>query len=121
MTRNMIVALTVVGALAALARGDSMPGDYLADGQFKHAIVIRDVQGGFAGFTGRMWQIEPDGSWSTGTVFNQKIKVEHKGKLTKDQLAGLAKDFAKYDLAALKDMGKANVNPHVVTITWGKH
>src|SRR5262249_48891419 len=61
MNRNAI-ALTVLCAVALAARGDSTPGDYVADGQLKHAIVIRDVQGGFAGLTGRMWKIDTDGS-----------------------------------------------------------
>src|SRR5262245_30621019 len=115
-------AIIVLALLAAVpCPGQDKTADYLtAGGQLKQPLHIRDVQGGFAGFTGTAWRIEADGQWSVARVFNKKEEVQGQGKLTPAQLVGLAKELAKYDLANLKTEGKASVNPHVVTITWGR-
>ncbi len=103
-----------------VARGKAEP--YLTpDGKLRQVLEIRDVQGGFAGFTGKNWRITPDGEWTRARVFNQKLDIEAKGKLPRDKLAALAKDLAQYDLDGLKNFGKVGVNPHVVTIKWGNH
>jgi len=119
MIRQLMWLLALV-LIVAPCRGDSEPKDYLGDGKLKEPLEIRDVQGGFAGFTGKMWRIEPDGKWTMGSVFQQKVKEEAKGQLSAKQLEALAKDLARFDLSGLKDQGKAKVNPHVVTIKWGK-
>lgn len=97
--------------------------DYLtADGQFKETLQLKDVQGGFAGFTGWLWQIEKDGKWRKNQVFNQKLTLKEEGNLSKEQMMTLAKELAKYDLLNLKGNNKnVGANPHVVTIEFGKH
>ena len=112
--------LLLTGALFAASGADDKLDEYLTkDGKLTRALEVRDVQGGFAGFTGRVWTVDPAGRWTTGRVFNQKIDVEKKGELTKEQLAALAKELARHDLANLKSEGKPTTNPHVVTIKFG--
>lgn len=117
---RFLLAASLALTAMSQATADSKPGDYLADGKFKERLEVRDVQGGFAGFTGRFWVVEPDGSWSSGMAFNEKLKVESSGKLSKEQMSQLADALAKYDLASLKSTGKAGANPHVVKVQWGK-
>jgi hypothetical protein len=102
--------------------GLMVPSGFAADPARDAALMrleIKDVQGGFAGFTGQLWVIEPSGQWSRSRVFNEKIEVEQKGMLSKDELAKLARALARYDPATLKSTGKVGVNPHVVTIKYG--
>jgi hypothetical protein len=99
--------------------------DYLTkDGKLKQRLELREVQGGFAGYTGTYWVIETDGSWSTGQVFmhspETKTSSAAKGQLTAAQLAGLAKVFAQHGLAELPNHGEAHVNPHILTVQFGK-
>jgi hypothetical protein len=118
-TRLPLVLLLVLGVSARAAEKGN---DYLTrDGKLKERIEVRRLQGGFAGFTGTYFEIEPDGSWSTGAVGPQHKKGEPKarGKLTARQLAGLAKELARQDLAGLRDHGKAPVNPRVLEIRYG--
>jgi hypothetical protein len=106
--------------LAAPARADE-PASYLTkDGQLAQTLEIIDVQGGFAGFTGTAWVVEPSGKYAVYRVFNQKRDELGKGELSKEQLAALAKELDRYGAADLKGLGKPMTNPHVVTVKWGK-
>jgi hypothetical protein len=112
--------LLFVTALPAPAGKDA--GDYLTkDGQLKHALDILDVKGGFAGFTGTQLTVQPEGTWKSAAVALNQSKLVSEGKLTPKQLADLAKSLAKYDLLHLPDEGKVMVNPHLITLTFGKH
>ncbi len=121
MRRSMCVLLFVfAGWGLSGVRADEKPGDYLKDGKLKEAVEVRKLQGGFAGFTSTYCRIEPDGSWSTGAVLpRDKVQEKAKGKLTAEQLAGLAKEFAKFDLAHLPNHGEAVTNPKVVRVRFG--
>jgi hypothetical protein len=106
----------VLFALPATAKDDDTKNDRLSD-----PLEIVDVQGGFAGFTGTFWKIEPSGKWTSGRVFKQKHEVKQTGQLDKEQVSNLAKQLAKYDLKTLKSMkGRPTANPHIVTIKFGK-
>src|SRR5262245_44444635 len=120
MTRAFVV-LSICAVLQAPCMGQGKEGDYLSDGKLKETLEIRDLQGGFAGFTGKMWKIEPDGKWMMGSVFRLKVKDVAQGKLSEKELADLAKELARFDASNLKDQGKVTTNPHVVRIKWGKH
>ncbi len=122
-TLTRAVASLALGLLAAAWAVAADAGDYLTqDGKLKETLDLTDVQGGFAGFTGKGYVVEPSGEWKLLKVFNDKKDVEAKGTLSKEQLAALAKELAAYDLAGLADTkaGKAGANPHVVTVHWGK-
>ena len=114
----VVAVMAAGGVLSAADKAD----DYLKDGKLKQTLEVNDVQGGFAGFTGKQWVVEPSGEWRISSVFNKRLTVEKKGTLTKEQMASLAKDLAKYNLSGLagKTEGKVMVNPHVVTIKFGK-
>jgi len=122
MRRSALFSLPLLFVTALPVSAGKDASDYLTkEGTLKHALEILDVQGGVAGFTGTLLSVQPDGAWKrTGVVFN-KSKTLGEGQLTKTQLADLAKGLAKYDLLHLADEGKPMVNPHNVTITFGKH
>jgi hypothetical protein len=117
-----ILALTLFLVTTQPAPAGKDASDYLTmEGTLKHTLEILDVQGGFAGFTGTLLEVEPDGAWKrTGVNFN-KTKTLGEGQLTKAQLTDLAKGLARFDLLRLADEGKTMANPHNVTITFGKH
>ena len=97
------------------------PADYLKDGKLKEPLEVTQLQGGFAGFTGTYYAIEADGAWSTGSVLKGKNgDPKASGKLTGEQLAQLAKELAKQDLAKLPSYGAPKVNPKVLKIRFGK-
>jgi hypothetical protein len=112
--------LFLAGVAPAFAQGKA--SDYLAkDGKLTGTLEVRDVQGGFAGFTGRAWRIEPSGKWTISGVMNETLEAQAKGNLSKEQLAALARDLARYDLKALPSKGpkRPMANPHVVTVKFG--
>jgi hypothetical protein len=114
-------ALLAFSFLAQPAPAGKDTMDYLTgNGQLKAVLVLKELQGGFAGFTGWQWQVEPDGQWKKFQVFNEKLTEKEKGQLSKEQLASLAKELAKYDLLHLQKKGKVSVNPKTVTVKFGK-
>src|SRR4051812_43543871 len=105
----------VLFALPAAAKDDYTRNDRLSD-----TLEIVDVQGGFAGFTGTFWKVEPSGKRRSGRVCGEKQEVNQWGQLNKEQVSDLAKQLAKYDLKTRKTMkGSPMANPHVVTIKFG--
>jgi hypothetical protein len=88
--------------------------DYLKDVKLKERIEVRDVWSGFNGSGYRYCAIETDGTWSSGTgigtPFSKRTETA-RGKLTPEQLLGLMKDLARYDLASLPDHGEMVFDP----------
>ncbi|MBP64099.1 MAG: hypothetical protein CMJ62_21480 [Planctomycetaceae bacterium] len=87
-------------------------------------MTLKDAQGGFAGFTGVLWTVRPDGSWDRKLFINRKIrKADQQGKLTAKELRSLADILAHAQVDKFPPkMGKfRGANPHVVTLSWGKH
>jgi hypothetical protein len=120
---SAIAGLSLLALAAGPAGAGKAAGDYLTeDGKLKYELEIRDVQGGFAGFTGTAVKIEPGGGWTRYQVFKGRLTPKGKGKLSAAQLKSLAEDLARYDALHLKD--KADVpmaNPRVVTVQFGNH
>lgn len=101
--------------------GDSIYLD--EDGKLRHDLVLKDAQGGFAGFSGQIITIEPDGSWRRQPFLNANVrKAEAEGKLESEKLTAVAAQLEKFDFNSLPEkMGKpTGVNPHVFTISFGK-
>lgn len=96
--------------------------DYIKDGKLTKTLKLTQLQGGFAGFTGFEYTIEPDGTWSTQSLFNQKKTPKDKGKLTAKELESLAALLAKNDIEKLpaKSGKQPGANPHTITIEFGK-
>src|SRR5438046_2571658 len=107
-----LTALLAV-VLAVLAHAEDKPEDYLTkEGRLTQTLEVIDVQGGFAGFTGNAWVVEPNGKWVHYRVMNQKRDVLAKGELNKEQLAALAKELTRNEAATLpsKDLSKGGAN-----------
>jgi len=117
--RHLPSVLAVVFCVCSPAQADV--SDYLTpDGKLKHPLEVKQVQGGFAGFTGVVFVVQADGKWTKGSVFNQEVKPLASGQLNGDQLKGLAAELDKYKLLTLKSEGRVMVNPSVVSVTFGK-
>jgi hypothetical protein len=118
----LLSAVLSTGGLSPAWAGEQ-PGDYLTKaGMLKERLEVFELQGGFAGFTGTYHTIAPDGSWSTGSVLpprEEKGEPKAKGKLTSAQLAKLAQELARHNLANLPNHGKPVVNPQVIKIRFG--
>jgi hypothetical protein len=120
--RTIPVFLLGLGLLA-IATVTSHADDYLTkDGKLTEKLKIVQLQGGFAGFTGMEYIIEPDGTWTAASVFQKKTTPKSNGKLTAKELEKLAAILKKYDLAKLPEKsGKAaGANPKKLNIEYGK-
>jgi len=87
-------------------------------------FLTKDGQGGFVGISGLIWTVRPDGSWDRKRYINRTMrKPDQQGKLTAKQLQSLANVLAHAQVNKLPPkMGKfREANPHVVTLSWGKH
>jgi len=94
------------------------------DGKLTDTLTIQDGQSGFAGVTGFVWTVRPDGSWDRKRFINARMnKPDQQGKLTAKQLQAMADVLAHAQIHKLPDrLGKfRGANPHVVTLTWGKN
>lgn len=110
-------------ALLALGSNSLLAQDYLTkDGKLTQQLKVVQLQGGFAGFTGVQFTIAPDGSWTSESIFNEKITPKNKGKLSEKDLANLGAILEKYDLAKLpaKSGKQPGANPHTITFEFGK-
>jgi len=93
------------------------------EGKLKRTLVFKDAQGGFAGFSGHILTIEPDGSWQRQPFLNEDVReADQQGMLSANQLANLAHKFEQHDLLGLPEkIGKdVGANPHVFSISFGK-
>ena len=92
------------------------------DGKLSATLTLKDVQGGFAGFTGVIWTIRPDGSWDRKRIISRTTqKPDLNGKLSAKQLRQIADVLTHAQVDKLPArLGKfRGVNPHVVTLGWG--
>lgn len=114
--KTCMFALVALPLFAVLVYGDDKPF------HLESTLEISDLQGGFAGFTGMKWSVEPSGKWSASSVVGRTEKVTKTGELSKKDLHELEKELAKYHLKGLKDSTDpgAKVNPHVVEVKYDK-
>jgi hypothetical protein len=113
-----VIALLQWGLVAGGASGD----DYLTkDGQLTQRLKIVQLQGGFAGFTGMQYIIDPDGAWTAESVFKQKLTPKGKGKLSTKEVAKLATFLDKCGLDKLPEKSgvQPGANPHTVNLEYG--
>src|SRR5262249_31746431 len=108
-------------ALLVLLAGAASSDDYVKDGKLTESLSVQDLQGGFAGFTGKQYTITTDGKFLEANVFNKKTTVVRKGTLTKKQITAVGKALAKYEPDKLKNTGKPTTNPHTISIAYGKN
>ena len=123
MKQIVLIAFTLLFADALEAA--LSPDKFLTKGgRLTATLTLKDGQGGFAGFTGSIWTVRPDGSWDRKRFINRTMrKADQQGKLTTKQLYSLADVLAHAQVDKLPPkMGKfRGANPHVVTLSWGKH
>lgn len=116
------IMLTLV--CLVFADGNLVGQDYLTkDGKLTNRLKVVQLQGGFAGFTGVQYTVAPNGSWTSETIFNEKITPKDKGKLTEQDVAKLGALLKKYELTKLPEKSGAEpgANPHIITVEFGKH
>ena len=63
-------AFVAIVAFATTAIADDNPY-HDKDGRLRQELVLIDSQGGFAGFSGQRWTIEPDGAWQRQPFLNR--------------------------------------------------
>lgn len=119
----MLNASSMGNIPSALPRAqDQKSHGYLTEkGHLTHKLQVKQVQGGFAGDTGWLWTVEPNGQWKKFSVFNEKLTLKAQGTFDKKQRKALANQLAKYNLLKLPAMtGKPTVNRQLLTVQFGK-
>jgi hypothetical protein len=91
------------------------------DGQLTARVELKDAQGGFAGFSGTLWTIEPDGTFRVSQFLNEKVHgPDRTGQLTQESLTRLAEVLVVQDFLGLPmELGhQLRVNPHRLTLSF---
>ena len=102
-------------------------GDKKEDGKktsIPFPIVIRDAQGGFAGFSGNQLTIEKGGVWKKQPFLNENLReATAKGKMKEEQFGKLAKILAEYKITQMpKELGApVGANPRVISVQIGEY
>lgn len=125
-----LVLCLMSGFPAEAGPGGDDVSAYLKEGagpaRLKEPLTLREEQDGFAGKSGKIRTIEPDGEWRLDqfrTVDGkEEITGTTSGKLTPAHLDALAKDLATHDLMGLPEKlgGDEPVNAHKVILQFGK-
>ena len=85
-------------------------------------LVLKDVQSGFAGETGRVWTISPDGGYTVARQIGLKeLEPDQQGRLTPEQWAQLKTLLDRMAVMALpRQLGGApQVNARRITLSYG--
>jgi hypothetical protein len=85
-------------------------------------LVLEDIQGGFAGETGRIWTIAPDGSYTVARQIGLKVlEPDKQGWLTPEQRARLKVSLDRMAAVALPQQlgGGPQVNARRITLSYG--
>ena len=122
MKQIVLIAFTL---LFARTTQSALPRDKFLtkDGKLSATLTLKDVHGWFAGFTGVIWTIRPDGSCDRKRIIGRTTqKPDLDGKLNAKQLQQIAGVLAHAQMDKLPArLGKfRGANPHVVTLGWGK-
>lgn len=120
----LLTGFTVASGAFAGEGGKSSSKFLTKDGKLTAPFSLKDTQGGFAGFTGKLYSIKPDGAWTITRVFNRrKYKPHAFGKLSAKQLRTLAAALKanRVDKLPATSGSRAQANPLVITVAFGKH
>ena len=91
-------------------------------GKLQSSLTLRDSQGGFAGYSGEVWTIAPDGHFTIAHFLNDKIAAPHRQRdLSLAELKSLARVLCKNHLLQLPDSlgSEPKVNPHSLNLSFG--
>jgi len=84
-------------------------------------LVVKDLQSGFAGETGRVWTISPDGGYTVARQIGLKVlEPDQQGRLTLEQRAQLKALLDRMAVTALpRQLGSApQVNARRITLSY---
>ena len=85
-------------------------------------LLVKDLQSGFAGETGRVWTISPDGSYAVARQIGLNVlDPDKQGRLTPEQWAQLKTLLDRMAVMALpRQLGGApQVNARRITLSYG--
>ena len=84
-------------------------------------LVLKDLQGGFAGETGRVWTISPDGGYTVARQIGlKKLEPDQQGRLAPEQWAQLKTLLDRLAVTAPRQLGGApQVNARRITLSYG--
>ena len=85
-------------------------------------LVVKDLQSGFAGETGRIWTISPDGGYAVSRQIGLKVlEPDKQGRLTPEQWARLKALLDRMAVVALPQQlgGGPEVNARRITFSYG--
>ena len=85
-------------------------------------LTLKDSRGGFAGYTGTVWTIAPDGSFTVSRFVNAAVHDPHRrGHLTPEQQSILSRLLVEKGATSLPArIGEpAQVNPHQIILECG--
>jgi hypothetical protein len=119
---QMLTCGLLLTVVIAPARAGDKADFYLKDGKLKERIeVLNDgIQTDGLGRSGSSIVVEPDGSWTFHLVGKDiKRQESEKGKLTREELAQLAKALAQHDLTRLPNHTGKRGFASYTTITFG--
>jgi hypothetical protein len=121
MFRTML-CVVLLSLVASAAHGDERWESYFKEGKLTAALEVHELQGGFAGFTGKYYTIARDGSWTSGDVGpnEQREKPAASGKVKEKELQAIAVALAKNDLGNLPNHGTPITNHTITRIIFGK-
>jgi hypothetical protein len=105
--------------LPAAGQPDPLAAYLAPDGRLRAPLEVRDEKKGFGVFAGMVYRVEPDGRWTVTEIVRRQPYLRGQGQLPREDLKKLAQALARYDLLSLPNVGRPNVNPHVLTIVFG--
>ena len=119
--------LCPVLAAAALRVGLVLPGFLISgmnmaqESSQSAPLVLKDVQGGFVGETGRVWTISLDGGYTVARQIGlRKLEPDQQGRLTPEQWAQLKTLLDRLAVTAPRRLGGApQVNARRITLSYG--
>ncbi|MBW3540996.1 MAG: hypothetical protein KY476_12055, partial [Planctomycetes bacterium] len=92
-------------------------------GRLREPLVLKDAQGGFAGFSGYIWTISPEGNWRREPFLNRDVRQpDALGRLSGEELRALADALAEAHFLKLppKLGDEPSVNPHIYELKFGQ-
>lgn len=118
----VLAALILADCQEVNARGN-MGGFLTPDGKLAETLELQDAQEGFAGLSGEILTVQPDGTWRIARFLNDRVEEPHRrGRLSAKELKALAGVLAEQDFSELPSVvGQApEVNPHRITVRFGE-
>lgn len=107
----------LMGVLLALFAGSAMAADI----ELKSELVLKLGQSGFAGVTGKVYEVSPGGAWTVRQFFNSKDgEIEAKGELSGAQLAKLA-ELVELGVQSSPALTEPDINPVSIEMSFGQH